>query len=490
MIVQDLPITPVAAPRYVRPGQTQTLARWAAPNSAHSGGAEQRTSFALMLPPDFYVTDNRKAELRVNYGYRPNLGSGSALHVIVNGEYAGLINLGTAADGGIVNGQPVRLPLRLFRPGRNVLSFEPTLTNGDAIACSEVAADGPNVGVFGNSTLWLPDVSRVANQPDLGLFASLAYPYGGGVEGAASVVVSSTDSATISAAWTLLGRLAQSAGGPLNDLNLTFGPRDDRAHVLLVGPLDSIDKRILARTPIGRIHLRASEQGELSPLVADLARPAEGDQPAERPGSAANEPIAPAPAAASPGSDRASWERRLGPVSPAPPNGVFGRLAATLDGWLEDAGSAAAMILPAGWASDIARQDPAFLGDPSKQFDGVVVALASPYAARRTATVVTAHDAPALERAVAALIEPATWYDLKGDVSAWTTDRPNAASGQIAPRFSLNEPPAGTAQWLLYVNSYFAEHPAAWMVLVMAGLLLMAVLTSLGTHRPRRSHRR
>ena len=427
-----------------------------------------------MLPPDFYVTDNRKAELRLNYGYKPNLGAGSGLHVIVNGAYAGLINLANDPAGGIVEGQPVRVPLRLFRPGRNVLSFEPALTDDGAAACGPVVDSGPQVGVFGNSTIRLPEVSRVITLPDLGLMASLAFPYRG--DRPAGIVATSYDPATVGAVWTLAGKLAQTARQPLIALNLSFAGADQRPHSLLVGPLDRIDRRLLARTPVERIHLRPTDSDELPTagggpqlaLVAQALAQTGLAAPANRP------------------TDRANWERQVGPVA-QPPEGVVPRLAAALDGLLREASRIAAAVLPAGWATGALDAAPSFLDDPSKEFDGAAFALASPFAARGTVTIVTALDPPALERAVAALIQPATWHDLRGDVSVWAVGRPGAAAAQVAARFPLDDPPHGLRQSILYLNSYLAEHPALWVATIVLGILALAVLSSLAV-RQRRTH--
>jgi hypothetical protein len=482
-IVDEAPALTPPPPHYTRPGQVQRLGEWSTPAAAPGGGIEQRTSFVLMLPPDFYVADNRKAELRINYGYKPGVGPASALHVIVNGEYAGLINIEGHPDGGIVNGQFVRLPLRLFQPGRNVVAFEPALADADAVACSQIQDNGPSVGVFGDSSLWLPMVSEVVNQPDLGLFASLAYPYGGAGDGIdVALVATSTDEATVAATWTLVARLAQAAQMPLLSLEVGFSAPDQGAHALYIGPVNAIDQRILARTPLRKIHLRPSE--DTRPAVLAEAAPAGGAGGTND--GVPGDGIAPAFATGwSEISDRAAWERQIGrQVQPA---GPFGRLAVTLDRAIEGASSAAARLLPGAWQPAGAEAEPAFFGDPTKRFDGVAVAIASPFAARRTVTVITAADAPALRQAVAALIQPAIWYELKGDVSAWTDDRPGVASARVQARFPLGDPPPGLRQWALYWDSYLAEHPGFWIVLVVGCIALLTALTRLGMQRLERT---
>jgi hypothetical protein len=131
------------------------------------------------------------------------------------------------------------------------------------------------------------------------------------------------------------------------------------------------------------------------------------------------------------------------------------------------------------------RAEPSFFGAPSKEFDGAAFTIASPFAERGTATIITAIDPPALERAMAALVQPATWHDLRGDVSAWAVGRPGAAAAQVAPRFPLGDPPDGLRQSVLYVNSYLAEHPALWVIGMILGILVLALLTSLATRHAR-----
>jgi cellulose synthase operon protein B len=477
MIIDTAPAPGVATPPFIVPGQLHTLAQLADPETLPpEGEPEQRTSFAIMLPPDFYVTDNRKAELRLNYGYKPNLGAGSGLHVIINGAYAGLINLEGRPEGGIVEGQSVRVPVRLFRPGRNVLSFEPALTNEDAVACGPVVDSGPSVGVFGDSTIRLPEVSRVVTLPDLGLMTSLAFPYGG--DPAAGVVATSYDPATVGAVWTLVGKLAQTAGMPLPDLNLSFAA-SDHLHSLFVGPLEQMDRRLLARTPVEQIHLRPSDAEQRAGAGLGVGLQAALNQPlaAQAMGEAA-------PGTGSRLADRATWEREVGP-SAAAPAGALDRFAAALDGLMRRISSAAAAAVPAGWSSGGGGADVSFLGDPSKEFDGAALTMASPFTRRGTATIITAIDPPALERAMAELIQPATWYGLRGDVSVWAVGRPGAAAAQVGTRFPMDDPPDGLRQTILYLNSYLAEHPALWVIAVVLGILVLAALTSLASRNAR-----
>lgn len=465
---------PVAVSAHqVLPGEVYTFAQLADPTAHLAPEPEQRTTITLMLPPDFYVTDNRKAELRLNYGYKANIGAGSGLHVIVNGEYAGLISLESEPGGGIVEAQPVRVPLRLFRPGRNVLSFEPALTNADAALCGAVVDSGPQVGVFSDSTIRLPAVSRVITLPSLGLMTSLAFPFQG--DRAAGVVATAYDPATIGAVWTLIGKLAQTARQPLPALSVSFAASEEQPHSLLVGPIDRIDRRLLGRTPVEQITLRPTDADERPPaggrpqlgLVAQAL--AQTETPANRP------------------TDRAAWERQVGPIA-KPPEGIVARLAAALDRFQEEASHAAAAALPAGWATGAIESAPSFFGDPSKEFDGAAFALASPFARRGTVTIVTAMDPPALERAVAALVQPATWHDLRGDVSVWAVGRPGAAAAQVAARFPLDGPPQGLGQRVLYMNSYLAEHPALWVAAIVLAILLLAALSSLAVRQAGRRH--
>ena len=233
----------------------------------------------------------------------------------------------------------------------------------------------------------------------------------------------------------------------------------------------------MPRTPVPRIHLRPTDVDERPTAGggSQLALVAEALAPPSRQASA-NRPT-----------DRASWERQVGPLA-KPPEGVLPRLAAALDRLLRDTSRVAAAVLPAGWATGAVDAAPSFLDDPSKEFDGAAFALASPFAERGTVTIVTAMDPPALERASAALIPPATGHHPRGDVSVGAAGRPGAAAAQVASRFALNGPPQGLRQSILYLNSYLAEHPALWVAAIVLGILALAVLSSVVVGHARSHH--
>lgn len=156
----------------------------------------------------------RKGQLRLHLAYAAGMSAQSALNVVVNGSALDSIPLNNP-QGGRYNDYTVTLPTSVLHPGWNVVRLEPILvpqSNGGD--CRPFFPGNLWVTVYGDSAFqWMGGGLRM-HQPDLAPLAQAAYPFNGQNRTLIVQVVRSS-AANVSAAMTLLGKLAQVAGRPL-----------------------------------------------------------------------------------------------------------------------------------------------------------------------------------------------------------------------------------------------------------------------------------
>jgi hypothetical protein len=366
--------------------------------------------------------------------------------ILVNGAPWNMLRL-DQAGGAIVEGKRVGLPMGLFRPGRNQIAFQPILELAGASACPGMGA--PAFSLFETSRVVVPAYAELALQPDLGRVADLAFPLGPEVPGVKELVVSSADPATIAAAWTLMGKLAQVRGAPLTELHAGFAPKNAEVNLLVVGPADRLPPHLASSVPVG-----LPQDG-----LAAAAAP--------RPTPAAAAPAADAlRSAGQPASDRAVWTRRLQGETPAAGNGPFESLLKRI---LSYAHAAADPGTPAP-TTRAAWDD----GSPR---DASFSAFRSPYRDDRTILLATAADAATLQTAVATLVGDKVWPHLEGSGARWNVDGEGLLASRTDVSYLLAPPRLEPRELVLIGRAFLSRHPGWWLALVGGLLALLALAT-------------
>lgn len=218
------------------PGEEYSFRQLGVDSLRLRGAGLHRQSVAVILPPDYYVSESADARLHLDFGYGAGVGPGSALNVTVNGQAVG------GATFELANGQAFRryqlvIPGRLLQGGRNEVVIEVALRAPLAgLPCSEVATDHLVGHLRDSSSITLPNATAAARQPDLALFANTAYPLAVPRRGE-PVPLRIATAALADAALTLAGKLAQQAGVPLAHLRLELGGAEPAApDMLLLAP--------------------------------------------------------------------------------------------------------------------------------------------------------------------------------------------------------------------------------------------------------------
>ena len=170
------------------------------------------TEFMIGLPADFYAASYGHATLLLDAAYSGEVLPGSHLDVFVNNHITATTPI-TTLGGAIVRHLPIRLLITHFKPGPNLIRFEADLNSAADELCrtpGEVNLPSRFV-LFDTSEFLIPDYARIARLPDLAALAGTGFPYSRAAAPVA-LVVDNSDADAVSAAATLLARIALAAG--------------------------------------------------------------------------------------------------------------------------------------------------------------------------------------------------------------------------------------------------------------------------------------
>ncbi|MDC9809566.1 cellulose biosynthesis cyclic di-GMP-binding regulatory protein BcsB [Rhizobium binxianense] len=245
-----------------------TTERWSAPNAplvfsdtnialsqlgvktTEFSGRRLRTSFNIAVPADFYANAYGEAKVLLDAAYTDNVLPGSHIDIYVNDNIASTVPI-TTTSGGILRHLPIRVTMRHFKPGLNTVAIEAILMTKDDAACAPGATAGatPRFALFDTSELHIPDFARVGQRPNLAAMAGTAYPYGRATE-PTPLFIDRIDADTLSAAATLLGQMAITAGHPIAVETVAspnmIGDRD----AIFIGSISQMPATALSQTNI------------------------------------------------------------------------------------------------------------------------------------------------------------------------------------------------------------------------------------------------
>ncbi|MDQ0454922.1 cellulose biosynthesis cyclic di-GMP-binding regulatory protein BcsB [Rhizobium paknamense] len=218
--------------------------------SAEFSGSRYRTGFNVAVPADFYANAYGEAEILLDAAYTADVGPGSHIDIYVNDRIATTVPI-TSTRGGLFTRFPVRVTLRHFKPGLNHVTLEANLLNRPGAAClpGNAAKAAPRFALFDTSQFVMPEFARIGRSPNLAATAGTGWPYADLSEPLA-LFLDRTDSDTLAAAATFLGRLAMAAGEPLRfelvNAPQAIGERD----AIFIGSIGQMPARVLTRVGI------------------------------------------------------------------------------------------------------------------------------------------------------------------------------------------------------------------------------------------------
>nr|WP_246742419.1 cellulose biosynthesis cyclic di-GMP-binding regulatory protein BcsB [Microvirga splendida] len=239
-------------------------------------GRRLKADLAINLPSDFYATEYGEAILHLDAAYTSAVRPGSHVNVFVNGMISTQMTITTQGD--IVRRHSVRVPLKNFRSGLNRITLEAALMTDADQRCApgETLSETNRFVLFDTTTIEFPKFGRIGRLPDLAVLGAGRLS---DEDLPTTVVLARPDPLNLSAAGTLLARMARSAGRPVR-AQFANAASADTESVLFIGAVDQIPPGMLSRVRVTE-HLRmlwpstpvAGSKGAAQTASADFTMP-------------------------------------------------------------------------------------------------------------------------------------------------------------------------------------------------------------------------
>ncbi|MEK1890125.1 MAG: cellulose biosynthesis cyclic di-GMP-binding regulatory protein BcsB [Phyllobacterium sp.] len=213
-------------------------------------GRRLRTEFAVGVPSDFYANEYGKATILLDAAYSEDVMPGSQINVYVNDNIAATLPI-TTSGGEILRHFPIGFTMRHFRPGVNLITIEAALnTKTDSVCAPGTnASSTTRFALFDSSEFVIPTFARIGTLPNLAGTSGTSFPYNRS-EKPLPVVMNNAGEKSLSAAATLLARMAVAAGRPIEvDPRATTNSAMN-SNALFVGAIPQIESSVLTQTGI------------------------------------------------------------------------------------------------------------------------------------------------------------------------------------------------------------------------------------------------
>ncbi|RLL49183.1 hypothetical protein D8Y20_13160, partial [Mariprofundus sp. EBB-1] len=214
----------------------------------------------LKMPADLFATQDNNVELNLHFSYTAGMGQGSMLTILLNGAFQRSIAIDDP-KGLLIEDYRVKLPLRSFKMGSNVVRLETNIVPSEAAKNSDTLLKNIKVSFYDDSIVRVPEMNQYARLPDLMMLQKTGYPY---VEHNPSLIaVAAKDDSHYSAALTLVSKFTQLQERTVPEITLTSEDTLNATQsILLIGSLDEIPTKLWDASPFTR-----SEGGLLFPVT-------------------------------------------------------------------------------------------------------------------------------------------------------------------------------------------------------------------------------
>lgn len=401
---------PYDATGMLRYAEKYTLKRLGLDSQSVKGFYANDMALNFSVPPDMFANERKGIKLDLHLSYGAGLRSDSVVNILLNRHFVTAIHL-NAASGAELRHYEIVLPARSLLPGKNIVEIQPQMTPSVTGNCTLAQDRNLMLTLYGDSVLTMPEAEHYARMPDMALMANGSFPYSVLPNGSNTQVwLPNVSQDSASAAMTLLGRLTQQTGIPLSAVSfMTAGQPDASKNLIVVGETHSLPISLNSKSPY------QFENGSITTTDAtNLIQP-----------------------------------------SPAATVGL---------------GEVGTMLNTAEQQGD--RPLASFKNNGSMGETALLMQFESPFAAGKTATVLTAASAQLLAHRTDALVTPEFWTNVKGDVFRWQETEQSIFSDSIGSVYHI-----GSVGPLSRMDYYFSHYPWLWIAVALL-ILLMFVLVS------------
>jgi len=422
-----------------------------------------RTSFTIVLPPDFYPADNGKATLYLDGEYVGGLLTSNEALVSVNGKVSGATRL-TRSGGEAISRRPIAMTLRALHPGHNTITLEVrTGSEGDK-DCNPLSLidASQRLRVASTSSFSLPSVARMEHLPNLGAMVSSGYPFGE-TRSPLTLFMPRPNHAALGAAATVLARTAMANGRVIPTQVSRRAPDEKTGAAMIVGGIGDIPDATLTYFGVRKDILPKSWRSSITQKVAEVEPPPLPAQkvaslsPSILGGDAERRAAAPEP--------REPAKPSTLPAEQTQPPGIVQRVLGAVSRFLQR---------NVGFSSD----QLAFMngGRTSVKLSAKSTVLLAQHQGMggggETWLLLTGTNAETMQADVAGLVSPPSWHQVKGRMAAYDPTQSDVVTFQPGTHYlhrlpdkSIGNITLVTAGWLSNNIMYYVL-----VILVLCGV--------------------
>jgi hypothetical protein len=421
-------------------------------------GRRFKTEFMVGLPSDFYASAYGEATLLLDAAYSGEVLPGSHLDVFVNDQITATAPI-TTSGGEILRHLPIRMLMTHFKPGPNLIRFEAQLnTAADQLCRTGGAANlSDRFAIFDTSEFVTPDFARIARRPDLAALMGSGFPYSRAANPTA-LVMNEADSDTVSAAATLLARMAV-AGGRTIALDLASPTAIGERNAIFIASADQTPSEVLAQLGIDQSLSTAwkAPSDDLGVETADVS--VDGSSPSV----SANAEF-PAPDELDTQATFRRWRNAL-----SDGGGWRGNVSAFQD-WLQRTFQFSAASLRFLPSADVAFDAP--------RGSTVLLAQGENPSGNGAWTLLTAPTSKLLRQGAEALTAQKQWSQLSGHLVSYN-GKTGALTTQPVTTFSfLVTEPLSLSNLRLIIANWLSDNILTYSVLLLFACVLLGLVTA------------
>jgi len=176
------------------------------------GSRRESRQLTFTLPAKFFLAGNRDILVRLNLAYAASMREDSILALDINSKFVSSVPL-DLAQGGQYRGYAIRLPLRFFNAGTNILNFHPILTPLHTSACELIQGENLALTLFDTSTLEVPPLQQWVTMPQLSYLFDDGFPLTVMPDfSKTTLFMPNRNSRTVAAALNILAGISQKNG--------------------------------------------------------------------------------------------------------------------------------------------------------------------------------------------------------------------------------------------------------------------------------------
>lgn len=210
------------------------------------GVGAKSTSLDFKLPSYVFLKPNSFLSLKINFSYGSGMRKDSTLNIQINGKYVASIHLDNI-KGGLIRNYLIDVPLSLFKPGYNVITFTAVLSPLITGYCEFVQTENLQLTIFEDSKISIPSTPSWTAMPDISLFFIDGFPFSKPLDFSnTGVLITENDSDTLSSAINLIALSAQKAGYIPFKIKISYDKNKlTDKNIIIVGSFSKIPKEYL-----------------------------------------------------------------------------------------------------------------------------------------------------------------------------------------------------------------------------------------------------